>query len=386
MNNPNQKMVRIMLFTAFTIGSLLVSALSYAQLNRTVEVSPAGTEYLLFKPNDYDPANDYPLLIYLHGAQAMGNNISCSYGKGLPGAINNSQNDFFDTLQMIIVAPHVKFGSSCNDFDNDFQWDVNSINEVVNDVINNNSIASDRIFGSGISLGAKGIWDYALDNPSLFAGIVPISGNAPKEDICDLESVAVWAIHGESDGAVPPDRGDGDRFGSATLVEELNNCDPDIPAYLTLLEAKGHNGWDQTYDLSSGYNIYEWMFKVRKNKVNNIAPLIELGPDITLLNPSTIVVKSFTYDPNGVISNYNWTQVSGPSVSFTSNQANLKLDPFNGANGTYQFKLEVTDNEGLTNDDLITINVTNSSSNPVVTALHLYDGENGVDLGPISNN
>lgn len=352
-----------------------------------IETTPAGTEYLIFTPPGYDGTQAYPLLIYLHGAQDIGPNISCLAGKGLPGAIK--RNSFFNTIPMIIIAPHVKLGTKCNNSaNNDYEWNPNYVDEVVRHVMKPTSynIDPDRVFGTGTSLGAKGIWDYALAFPDKLAGLAPFSGNAPIENICTLKGVAVWAFHGQADGLIPPTGGD-DRKGQQTVVEAINNCikPPYLPAYLTLFEAKGHNGWDQVYDRTSGYDIYEWMLALKKNNSYNYKPMVSLGSDKSFLIPKhPLRLHSFTYDPNGNITKYTWQKVSGPAVSFTNGKPFLQMKPT--AAGTYLFRLTVTDDEGNTNSDEIQIKILSSATLPEVTELRLYDGKNKVDLGAITFN
>lgn len=352
-----------------------------------IEKTSGGTEYLIYTPPGYNGSTAYPLLVYLHGAQAIGPNISCLAGKGLPGAIK--RNSFFKTIPMIIIAPHVKSGTSCNNSaNNDYEWDPNMVNEVIQHVTNpaNYNIDANRIFGSGISLGAKGIWDYALAFPDKLAALVPFSGNAPVNNICTLKGVAVWAFHGQADGLIPP-TGGGDRKGSKTVVEALNNCakPPYLPAYLTLFEAKGHNGWDQVYDRTSGYDIYEWLLSLRKNVSTNYTPMVNLGADKSFLIPKhPLRMHSFAYDPNGNITKYAWKKISGPAVSFSTSKPFLQMKPTIA--GTYVFRLTVTDDEGNSNSDDIQINILSSTSAPEVVTLRLYDGKNKKDLGPINFN
>lgn len=371
------------------VAILLTSQIAYSQLNRSTETSSDGTEYYLFVPSDYDGSTPYPLIIYLHGAQAIGNDISKSQGKGLPGAFKRNYNNQFDTLQMIVVAPHVK-----GEVDNDYEWSPSYINEVVEEVLINYNIDNDRIFGSGISLGAKGIWDYALTYPSLLAAIIPISGSAPIDNICTLDQTAVWAFHGEADGLIPISGGS-DRYGPLTLVEAINNCStsPYLPAHLTTLEAKGHGGWDEIYDLSAGYNIYEWMLNIDRGNSNNYTPMVNLGPNLTYAEPGQpLTIRSFAWDPNGSIVSYNWTQTAGSTVSFTNGGPNITitLDPVESITLStiedYTFQLEVTDSEGLSKTDEVTISMTDDTTSPVVTELRLFDGLNNIDMGPISNN
>lgn len=172
--------------------------------------------------------------------------------------------------------------------------------------------------------------------------------------------------------------------GSQTVVEALNNCakPPYLPAYFTLFEAKGHNGWDQVYDRTSGYDIYEWMLALKKNVSMNYKPLLNLGPDRTFLIPKhPLRFHSFAYDPNGTITKYVWQKISGPAVSFTNGKSFTQMKPT--VAGTYVFRLTVTDNEGNTKNDDIQIRILSATSEPEVVTLRLYDGKNKKDLGPI---
>ena len=358
-------------------------------LNMQVITTSSGGQYLIFKPTSYNGSSAYPMLVYLHGAQAIGNNIECSRGKGLPGAI--LRNNFFNDIPMIIIAPYFNNGGPCSQLsNNDLEWDSNFVNDIIDHAIDNNNIDEDRIFGSGISLGAKGLWDYVLAYPDRMAGIAPFSGNAPIDNICILDEVAVWAFHGEADGIIPPVGGD-DRKGQATVVETINNCNdtPYLPAYLTMFAAKGHNGWDQTYDLSNGYNIYEWMLSLKKNVSTNYTPLVSIGPDRKYVSSSKpLTINGFAFDPNQDNLTYSWTLVEGTStvqLLSTVQSAASDLTYSFTKPGTYGVGLTVTDTEGNSQSDQAQIEIVSSIGvEPAVTGLRLYEGN--TDLGPISNN
>ena len=95
----------------------------------------------------------------------------------------------------------------------------------------------------------------------------------------------------------------------------------------------------------------------------NQAPTANAGSDITLVLPvnSTILTGS-GFDPDGTISGYAWTWVSGPA-SYTLVNANAAATGLNGlVQGTYVFRLTVTDNSGATATDLVTVIVSPSSN------------------------
>ncbi len=102
----------------------------------------------------------------------------------------------------------------------------------------------------------------------------------------------------------------------------------------------------------------------------NQLPTANAGIDrtITLPTSSTIFVGSGT-DSDGTITAYSWTQVSGPSTATMNVSLPATLTASNLIQGTYVFRLKVTDNKGDTAIDLASV-IVNSAANvpPVANA------------------
>ncbi len=105
--------------------------------------------------------------------------------------------------------------------------------------------------------------------------------------------------------------------------------------------------------------------------VPNQAPVANAGNNQTITAPVSSVVfdGSRSFDPDGTIVNFFWSQVSGPSNSVFSNNeiiiptvSNLILP------GTYVFQLMVTDNSGASGIDqvTVTVNAGDTINNPPV--------------------
>lgn len=93
--------------------------------------------------------------------------------------------------------------------------------------------------------------------------------------------------------------------------------------------------------------------------VGNVSPVADAGIDqsITLPVNTVNVSGSGSSDADGTISSYAWTKISGPST-FTIASASNQNTAINGlVEGTYVFRLTVTDNGGATDTDDITIEV-----------------------------
>jgi hypothetical protein len=90
----------------------------------------------------------------------------------------------------------------------------------------------------------------------------------------------------------------------------------------------------------------------------NLPPVVNAGTDKVLTLPTNSVnqVGSAT-DPDGTISSYVWTKVSGPAT-FTINSPTSATTLLSGlVQGTYIFQLQATDNLGSTGTDQATIQV-----------------------------
>jgi hypothetical protein len=99
------------------------------------------------------------------------------------------------------------------------------------------------------------------------------------------------------------------------------------------------------------------------------SPLADAGPDRTLVMPAeaTTLTGSGT-SPGGSITAYSWSQIGGPSVAFVSGRNTPTAAVEELVQGTYRFRLTVTNNLGLTGYDDITVNVTPAPGAPVVDA------------------
>jgi hypothetical protein len=81
-------------------------------------------------------------------------------------------------------------------------------------------------------------------------------------------------------------------------------------------------------------------------------PVANAGTDKSIALPaSSVVLNGSGTDTGGSITGYAWTQVSGPSTASLSGAASANLTASALVQGTYTFRLTVTDNSGLTASD-----------------------------------
>jgi len=109
---------------------------------------------------------------------------------------------------------------------------------------------------------------------------------------------------------------------------------------------------------------------------NNKPPIAMAGPDqvITLPADSVSLDGRSSNDPDGVISSYLWTKISGPASFHIIKQSDSVTKVKALVAGAYLFELKVTDNDGLSAKDTMSVIV-----DPILTTNHPPIANAGAD-------
>ncbi|MBX3255048.1 MAG: T9SS type A sorting domain-containing protein [Chitinophagaceae bacterium] len=129
--------------------------------------------------------------------------------------------------------------------------------------------------------------------------------------------------------------------------------------------------------------IYEFELEVTDNagesatatvtitvKAAPLPPVANPGNDITISLPDNSITLdgSASTAPEGNISSYTWTKVSGPEGETIAEAANVITAVSDLQEGTYKFELKVTDNNGNTDEAIVTVTVNAQPLPPVAHA------------------
>jgi predicted esterase len=366
---------------AFCFLFLLIQMIASGQ-SQTARVTTAGTKFWLYTPPAYTPSTPTPILVCLHGGNEIGddlNELTANTPHLIPSKLI-SQGLWPASRPFIVVTPQLKRDPSIPNF-NDQEWPATLIDEVIEYVRSNYNVDANRIYLTGISLGAAGGWDYITAYPGKVAAFVPFSGKTRTENACIVKNTPVWAFHGEIDALVRP------QF-SVDMINAINACSPagQYKVRLNLLHAKAHEGWSEVYNDTQGYDIYNWLLKFVKGNNSNKAPYVNAGIDQKiLLQATTLTLTGDYFDSDGTITNVTWTKTSGPAVTLDqSNPPYLKLTGLTA--GNYQFELRVKDNAGVESADLVALNVVNAiGAEAAVTSIVLVNSKNNnAELGNLT--
>ena len=199
--------------------------------------------YLIYIPEGYDSIQqkNWPIIIYLHGKSAGGNNLNKVKRYGIPFFIDRGMK-----FNAIVVSPQCPSGKN---------WTTeNWFEPFYKELSSKYRIDSTRIYLTGMSMGAFGTWDLGIKYPNRFATLMPLCGGGKPQEVCAIKDVPIWVFHGNQDSIVPIRR-------SNEMVKALRKCGGN-PKY-TVLKGKGHDIHRQYAD----QGIYDWMMHYTNNRL-----------------------------------------------------------------------------------------------------------------------
>lgn len=99
---------------------------------------------------------------------------------------------------------------------------------------------------------------------------------------------------------------------------------------------------------------------------NNQSPTANAGTDKQLILPNnSIDIQGSGTDADGTVVAYTWTKITGPSTFTLTNSNTAKVTVSNLVAGTYVFRLTVTDNQGASGTDDVSVTVSQLTPPPI---------------------
>jgi len=369
------EMKKILLFM-----SLACALFSKAQGDQTiinVSISTSGTEKaVLHLPDDYvSTTTKYPILVFLHGSGESGSNPASIYnnsGAGGPAyfiARNTFPTSFTNPADGL---PYKFIVLSPQDCCSGWSTSGRSLDYILRYMVTNYRIDTTRIYLTGLSAGGAGIVQYVSrtdDNGIPFTprykvpAYVPMSeanGNPSALSLANIvaDSVKSW---GFGDPVNDPHG-----YNTKLLEDGMNLIKPGIARFTSY--SGGHCCWNTYYNPTYkatingiSMNIYEWMlqFKLGSSGATptNVLPASNAGADISITLPvNSVTLNGSGSDADGTVSSYAWTKVSGGAATIVS-ASSASTSVTGLVQGTYTFRLTVTDNQGATATDDVVVTV-----------------------------
>lgn len=221
--------------------------------------------YQLYMPENYDPAKEYPVILFMHGLGSVGNkgeHISQTVAQFVKNVAASKEYK----NEVIIVAPQhpsgqkwveVNFTPGTYNFANTpiSKW-LAAAKELLDSCIEDYSIDENRIYGYGNSMGAFATIYMAMTYPDLYAAIVPVAGGCDPTKASLIKDVPIWLFHGDKDTTV-------NIIGSRTLYNNLISLGAK-EAKLTVFQGVGHAAQGCFVAAANTNGLLDWMFSHSK--------------------------------------------------------------------------------------------------------------------------
>lgn len=150
----------------------------------------------------------YPLVVTLHGHGESGtDNLSQIAGTQMSVAFASPERQ--ESNPAFILSPQTNRGAPGGAQGTgwwDPNWQAAVIDLIVQTIAENPQIDPDRVYLTGLSMGAYGSWQILAEHSDLFAGAVLVCGEGdPEFALTKLTDFPIWVTHSEDDFVVPYD-------------------------------------------------------------------------------------------------------------------------------------------------------------------------------------
>jgi len=238
--------------------------------SRSVSVNGKEYKYRIYIPENRDPGQKIPVMLYLHGSGARGDDNQEQLN-GFRSFISHDPENYTFAIVMPQCRPDTFWAGEMA------EQAMAALDQTVKEFNGD----EDRLYLSGYSMGGYGTWQLAVAYPGKFAALVPIAGgiepNGPvsEGDMALLHpsvraaarsddpyrafaeaigNTPVWIFHGGADDVVLPD-------GSRKMAEVMRSRG-NANVNFTEFEGVGHGSLERSLREPG---LFDWLSKQRRS-------------------------------------------------------------------------------------------------------------------------
>jgi len=163
--------------------------------NRTFKDGDSSLPYNLYVPAGYDHSKKYPLVVFVHDAGRISNVPTAS--AQLEGAKAWTTPESQAKNPCIVLAPQYGSNTLTGETGSVSQQDITL--HLIQSVCREFSVDTDRIYGTGQSMGCMQTMEMAMEHPDLFAACLLVSGQLDPEKCDALANYDLWIVVSEDD-------------------------------------------------------------------------------------------------------------------------------------------------------------------------------------------
>tara|TARA_B110000046_G_scaffold88791_1_gene96931 strand:- start:6028 stop:6801 length:774 start_codon:yes stop_codon:yes gene_type:complete len=220
--------------------------------------------YRILKPLNYQPDEQYPVHLFLHGAGERGSDNISQLTHGGKLFLKKENREKYNSWVIFPQCsendrwPNLKSDLWNATFDNKITKPNKSLGLVIrlmDEFIEKKQVNRQRVYVSGLSMGGMGTFEILYRRPNMFAAASPICGNgSTKLTNLYADKVFIWIFHGSDDQVVSPKH-------SLNLAKAIieSGGSPKV----TLYENVGHGSWDHAF---AEQNYLKWIHSKTKKQ------------------------------------------------------------------------------------------------------------------------
>jgi pimeloyl-ACP methyl ester carboxylesterase len=213
----------------------------------TIQPRKARYDYLTYLPKGYDTDLDtrWPTIIFLHGGSSRGSDLTKVKANGIPDQLERGK-----SIPFIVIAPQCPV---------DKRWETDDwFDTLFAEITSRYQVDTNRVYLTGLSLGASGTWYLAITHPSTFAAIAPIRGKSSYmqlmvDSVRNLAGIPIWIFHGLADEIVDVNE-------SLQMAKRLEHCG--VKYRLSVFD--GHKHWQTPWEVYGSDEVYSWFLQWKK--------------------------------------------------------------------------------------------------------------------------
>ncbi|NRD22237.1 prolyl oligopeptidase family serine peptidase [Winogradskyella litoriviva] len=248
---------------------VLSSTIAYAQkdlFKEMVHIKGEDTlKYRIMYPENFSEDNEYPVVLFLHGAGERGDDNTKQLAHGSKLFTNKMNRGAFSAIVIFPQCPQDSYWSNANvdrssypislEFpkDKEATKPMQLVIDLMQEVTRKDYVNKAKVYVGGLSMGGMGTFEILSRQPDMFAAAFAICGNGNAE-LAKLyaNKVEMWIFHGAKDDVVDPK-------GSIKMVNAIleNGGKPNF----TLYADDNHNSWDSAF---AEPELLTWLFSKSK--------------------------------------------------------------------------------------------------------------------------
>ena len=230
--------------------------------------------YRLYVPKDYNAKNQYPVILFLHGAGEIGvDNQSQLSNIDQMFKINGD----FATQAIVICPQSNEWWNLDREMYGDRKGTLASAMNLLDEIQKTYSCDKNRIYVTGISMGGYATWNLLEEYGDVFAAGIPICGGGNTNNASKLIDIPIRIYHSTDDTTVPFSL-------SQNMYDAIVNAGGKKVKLVTLYSV-GHNSWDTAY---SDRDTLSWLFA--QNKAKNKTGKYEKTPYFQIVDKDGKIV------------------------------------------------------------------------------------------------